>query len=201
MLTDMKPYLWKEQTVLPTGRMNIDHALPLMPLQTARLTLRPYQQDDVDRLLPILSDPTTMEFWPQPLTHEDVVKWIDRSLQSYDQYGFGRYAVTLENSDELIGDVGLLSTTIIDQPVIDLGYIIHHPHWAKGYAIEAATAVRDYAFSTLKLPTLHVNMPWNHRGSQRVAERLGMTLVQEFSNPRNRNILTLLYRLDHVPTT
>lgn len=176
--------------------MNIDRALPMMPLQTARLTLRPYQQDDVDRLLPILSDPTTMEFWPQPLSREQVVKWINHSLQSYDQHGFGRYAVMLGNSDGLIGDVGLIATTIVDEPVIDLGYIIHHPYWTKGYAIEAATAVRDYAFSTLELPTLHVNMPWNHRGSQRVAERLGMTLIKQFDNPRNRYIRTLLYRLD-----
>lgn len=178
--------------------MKPDCTLPMMPLQTARLTLRPYQRDDVDRVFPILSNPTTMQFWQQPLTHEEVLKWVDRSLQSYGQQGFGRYAVILKEHDQLIGDVGLLATTMIDQPVIDLGYIIHHPWWGKGYAIEAAAVVRDYAFTTLDLPTLHVNMPWNHRGSQRVAERLGMTLIQEFANPRNRYIRTLLYRLDRA---
>ncbi|MGI0484828.1 GNAT family N-acetyltransferase [Pantanalinema rosaneae CENA516] len=176
--------------------MNTDCVLPMMPLQTARLTLRPYRSDDVDRLLPILSDPTTMYFWQQPLTHEDVVRWIDRSLQSYTQQGFGRYAVMLQGSDKLIGDVGLLATTLADESVVDLGYIIHHPYWEQGYAIEAATAVRDYAFSTLGVPTLHVNMPWDHRASQRLAERLGMKFIKIFSNPRNRNIPTLLYRLD-----
>lgn len=178
--------------------MNTNYTLPGMPLHTTRLTLQPYQREDADRLLSILSDPTTMEFWPQPLTDAEVVKWLDRSLKSYVQYGFGRYAVLLKDNDELIGDVGLLATNILDESVIDLGYIIHHPWWGKGYAIEAAAVVRDYAFATLELPTLHVNMPWNHRGSQRVAERLGMTLIKEFNNPRNRDIRTLLYRLDRA---
>lgn len=170
-----------------------------MPLHTARLALRPYQLDDIDRLFPILSDPTTMYFWQQPFTYEKVAKWIDRSLQSYEKHGFGRYAVLLQSGDELIGDVGLLTTTIANESVVDLGYIIHHPYWEQGYAIEAATAVRDYAFSTLNLTTLHVNMPWNHQGSQRVAERLGMKFIKIFSNPRNRDIPTLLYRC-HRPT-
>lgn len=77
----------------------------------------------------------------------------------------------------------------------DLGYIIHTSEWGQGYGTEAAKAIRDFAFQSLQLGNIHANMPSNHHASKKVAERLGMQFIREFNNKRNRNIRTLLYRM------
>lgn len=169
-----------------------------MLLQTQHLAIKPYEPDDVDRLLTILSDPITMRYWPQPFTREGVEAWIGRSLQSYQLHGFGRYAVTLKETEELIGDAGIWKSTIAGEEINDLGYIIHHPYSGRGYGTEVAAALKDYAFTTLQLDSLHANMPWDHHASRRVAEKIGMQFVKKFQNERNRNIDTLLYAINNL---
>jgi ribosomal-protein-alanine N-acetyltransferase len=171
--------------------MSTTHSL----LETERLILRHYSGDDVDAFLPILSDPTTMSFWPRPFVRQDVQNWIDRSIANYAQYGFGRYVVLTKASQTIIGDCGIGRLSVAGEVVNDLGYIIHHPYWRQGYATEAARAVKDYAFSTLQLDALHANMPWDHAASRSVAESIGMRLVKEFLNERNRNIRTCIYTI------
>jgi len=164
-----------------------------MVIETDNLTLRHYSIDDAEALYKILSDPETMSFWPSPFTMERVCEWIERSLRSYEECGFGRYPVFLRESGEMIGDCGILRVPIAGETVNDIGYIFHHDHWGKGYAIEAATAVMNYAFDTLELDRLHANMAYDHKASRRIAEKLGMTKIREFANERNRNIWTLLF--------
>lgn len=170
-------------------------------LETQRLHIRRYTTADVAQLGSILTDAQTMRYWPHPLSADEVRAWIDRSLQHYTQYGYGRYALILKSTGMLIGDCGILRTSIADEELYDLGYIIHHPYWGQGYALEAAQALKQYAFATLHLPALHANMPWNHAASRRVAEQLGMHQVKQLHNPRNRDILTLLYTVANTSTS
>lgn len=166
-----------------------------MRIETERLIIRPLAPADLPELAAILGDPTTMRWWPQPLSAEQAEGWLEANLRRYAEDGFGRCAVELRGRPGLIGDCGIVRTTILDQPANDLGYIIHYPHQRRGYAVEAARALRDYAFATLKLPVLHLNMAAEHLGSRRVAELLGGRLVKTFANPRNRMIETRLYEL------
>lgn len=166
---------------------------PQIVCETERLFLRRWTTDDVALLYPILSDPITMQFWPAPLTIDATRAWIDRALHNYASLGFGRFAVVLKKSGAVIGDCGLMHTEVAGQPEYDLGYIIHHPYWRQGFATEAATACRDYAFTTLGIRRLVANMAVDHIASMSVAKLLGMRLERVFANPRNRNMPTYLY--------
>jgi RimJ/RimL family protein N-acetyltransferase len=107
----------------------------------------------------------------------------------------GRYCVVLKQDQKIIGDCGILRLEKAGEQLYDLGYIIHHPFWRRGYAVEAARAVIGHAFNTLGLDVIHANMPFNHDSSRLVAERIGMKKIGEFINERNRNVRTLLYAL------
>ncbi|MEB3882342.1 GNAT family N-acetyltransferase [Lyngbya sp. CCY1209] len=168
-------------------------ANPEAHFQTQNLTLRPYEIADVGTLFPILSDPTTLQFWPRPFTRNQVEAWVDRNRRSYEMDGFSRYIIRLNSDGTIVGDCGILRGIVAGRVVNDLGYIIHHPYWGRGYATEAARAIADYGLNTLKLDALHANMPWNHHASRRVAEKIGMHKIGEFNNPINRNIRTFLY--------
>jgi ribosomal-protein-alanine N-acetyltransferase len=164
-------------------------------IETQRLFIRKFTPEDLQEFSGILADPQTMSFWPNPYSQDGAKTWIDRNLQSYVDYGFGRYIIILQNKQKIIGDCGILKMKLAGEEIYDFGYIIHHPYWRKGYAEEAAIAIRDFAFAHLNLPELHANMPWNHYGSIRVAEKIGMKKIREFINERNRNIQTMLYAI------
>jgi RimJ/RimL family protein N-acetyltransferase len=167
-----------------------------MMIETPNLLLREVSIDDLDALHSILSDAETMSFWPRPFTRDETLAWIERSIASYADHGFGRYAVVLKESGEIIGDCGIIRTTVNGTPANDIGYIIHRDHWGNGYATEAARAVMEHAFTTLGLDTLLANMAHDNHPSRRVAEKLGMTKIGEFNNERNRGILTNLYVME-----
>lgn len=164
-------------------------------LRTRRLTVRCYAPGEAGALYPILSDPMTMRFWPQPYDRAGVEGWVARWLETYRSHGYGRWALIETATGMRIGDAGLIPTRLMEQDVVDLGYIIHHPYWRQGFAEEAATAIRDYSFRVLGLPRLVANMAHDHAGSARVAEKIGMTKVAEFDNPRNRGIRTLFWEM------
>ena len=163
-------------------------------IETARLLLRQFEPSDVEAMYQILADPVTMSFWPAPLSYEAAQAWVERAIASYREHGFGWLAVIERASGTLIGDCGVMRNLIDGTLENDLGYI--QRYWQQGYATEAASAVRDHAFATLKLPRLCANMPVDHTASRRVAERIGMRFERTFRNQRNRNILTCLYTLD-----
>ena len=60
------------------------------------------------------------------------------------------------------------------------------PFWNQGYATEAACAVRDYAFTTLRLPRLVSLVRPGNRASARVAEKVGLKKlerIQRYGRP------------------
>ncbi len=165
-------------------------------IESDRLLIAPYAASDIDELVPILADPITLRFWPEPFTAERTAEWVSRSMDAHRRLGFARYPVRLRGNGALIGDCGIMRTEADGEVVNDIGWIIHHPYWGRGYATEAARAVANHAFATLGLDVLHANMPFDHDASRHVAEKLGMRRVREFHNRRNRDIRTFLYVMD-----
>lgn len=87
----------------------------------------------------------------------------------------------LKVSGELIGDCGLEQMEVGGQTIAELGYDLRSDFWDRGYATEAAVAVRDYSFEILQLPQLISLIRVGNLASKRVAEKVGMTLTEEFT--------------------
>ena len=68
-----------------------------------------------------------------------------------------------------------------DLPVAELGYDFRSDHWNQGYATEAASTVRDFAFRELDLPKLISLIRVGNEASRRVAEKVGMRLEAEIT--------------------
>ena len=165
-------------------------------IETPRLTLREYQPGDHAALHTILSDATTMQFWPAPFSPAQTEAWIARQIASYAAHGFGHWAVLSRASGALLGDAGLMRSEVNGRDEIDLGYIFHHPHWRQGYALEAARAALDFARVQPGITRVVANMAHDHHRSRRVAEKLGLRYEGDYINTRNPNFRTLLYAID-----
>ena len=149
-------------------------------LETPRLLLRPMHQSDFQALYLIFTDPRVMaSFGMDAFTPEQMQRWLSRNLDHQDQFGYGLFSVILKETGELIGDCGL--EQMETEGAAELGYDFRSDFWNQGYATEAACAVRDYAFDALRLPRLISLVRVGNLPSKRVAEKVGMTLVEEFT--------------------
>ena len=166
-------------------------------LLTERLRLRQWRDEpaEVDALYAVLSDPETMKLWPEPFDRDGCTEWLANVRESYDSHGYGRFAVELRETGQVIGDCGLFPGCIGDWRFVDLGWILHADHHGKGYATEAARAIVDHAFGTLGLDELIAHMADEHVASRRVAERLGMEFFHAQPYERNLGKTHLFHRL------
>jgi ribosomal-protein-alanine N-acetyltransferase len=149
-------------------------------LETERLLLRPMRESDFDALLLIFTDPNVMAAFNHPLfTNEQMQRWLQRNLDHQNAFGYGLFSVVLKESGELIGDCGL--EQMDDMNAAELGYDFRSEFWNQGFATEAACAVRDFALDILRLPQLISLIRVGNLASKRVAEKVGMTLADEFT--------------------
>ena len=157
--------------------------------ETPRLLVRSFREDDLDTFAAILGDPVTLRLWPRTFTRDEVAVWIARAIGESARPGYGRRALVLKETGELVGDASILRLEKMGRVRNDLGWILAERFQGRGLATEAAAGLRDQAFAC-GLKDVWANMATDHTASRRVAERLGMTLVATFRNPGNRNFET-----------
>jgi [ribosomal protein S5]-alanine N-acetyltransferase len=157
---------------------------------TKRLLLRPFHIRDAEPLVRVFGDPEVMRFGDGVQSKEWIQAWLRTCLEHYyPAWGFGPYAVVERNNPEVIGYCGLFFFPDLGgQAEVEIGYRLARSAWGKGYATEAARAVRDYAFNTLALERLIAIIEPSNLASIRVAEKIGMhyekdILLEDYTHP------------------
>jgi RimJ/RimL family protein N-acetyltransferase len=145
--------------------------------QTPRLLINHFTVADAPFVLEILNTQGWLQFIGERnvKTLEAAEQYIkEKFMGSYQKSGFGMYAVRLKETNETIGMCGLVKRDHLEHA--DIGYAFLPQYAGKGYALEAATAVLDYANNTLKLhPILAIVTPTN-TGSIKLLEKLQFIL-------------------------
>ena len=151
-----------------------------------RLALQELTLDDVDNLPLIFSDPIAMRYYPSTKSCEQTVEWIRWNLTNYRKHGCGLWGLIGRDTQECIGECGIVLQIIDRQPESEIGYHVRRELWGNGYATEAALACRDFGFDKLHKERL---VSWIHpenRQSIRVAEKIGMKLDRETTDKHGR---------------
>ncbi len=159
-----------------------------MELETKRLILRRWTQNDKIPFREINKDLRVMEFYPNTCTSIESDQIVDDAEKHFEKYGFGLLAVELKNNNKLIGFVGLQNVPFDSHftPAVEIGWRVSYNQWGKEYATEAAKAIIEWGFSHLNLNEIvAMTVPQNNR-SRRVMEKVGMLYDKEgdFENPR-----------------
>ena len=145
-------------------------------LETERLSLREMKQEDFPDLCKHLQDVEVMYAWEHAFCDDEVSAWLDKQLKSYQEQGFGSWAVILKENDELIGQCGLLVQQYKNEEILEIVYIFQKDYWHQGYATEAASACRQYAFTKLGVDEVYSIVRDTNIAAQNVAKRNGMTI-------------------------
>lgn len=153
-----------------------------MILETDRLLLRKYVEEDAEAFFQLNSDPRVLRFVPDSalLDVEQARQiLIDHPIADYRRHGFGRGACILKSTGQQIGFAGLKYLEELGE--VDVAYRLPPAFWGQGLATEAAVASVRYGFDQLGLKRIiGLAMPENV-ASIRVLEKAGLRYTEEVS--------------------
>ena len=115
------------------------------------MILRPFELTDAKEVQRLAGDraiaDTTLEI-PHPYEDGIAEKWISTHQAKFEAGEMVHFAIILRETNGLIGAIGLTIVPRFERA--ELGYWIGKPYWGNGYCTEAAWAVLEYGFTTLK---------------------------------------------------
>ena len=139
---------------------------------TERLTLRRFEDRDLEPLLGYRSDPEVARWqvWP-PQDRALVREWLDQVMTGEPGTPGRWFQWAVESEGVLVGDVGL--RTDADPRVMEVGFTFSRAVWGRGYGSEAVRSVLDAAFA-LGAHRVFGNCDARNLASARLMERVGM---------------------------
>jgi len=157
-------------------------------LETERLRLRQWREDDVGPLFAFYTDPVSEGIYGAGVTREEVWRRIAMRIGHFHLRGYGLWAVEEKASKSFAGYAGLHYPLGWDD--VEVGYGIAPEHRRKGYAAEAAIRARDYGYE-IGIPRLVSYIQPTNAASIAVATRLGAKPDGEFMMQNLRHTIYL----------
>jgi [ribosomal protein S5]-alanine N-acetyltransferase len=150
-----------------------------MIIETHRLFLNPILESECSTLQMVLADPYVRKCLcdDKILSLQEVDEMLKQSIKHFEEEKFGLWFIKIKGESEVIGFVGLWYFFDEEQP--QLIYALLPKALKKGYATEAATRILEYCFDELGYEYLLASCDQPNLESQKVAERLGMSRVEE----------------------
>ncbi|MBA2726951.1 MAG: GNAT family N-acetyltransferase [Parachlamydiaceae bacterium] len=175
-------------------------------IKTERLILRPWQERDLKPFAKLNADPQVREFFPGLLTSQESDHAVKIMSDHIEKYGWGFWAVSLIQTDEFIGMIGLedvhFTAHFTTTPAVEIGWRLAAEYWGKGYATEGALASLNFGFKELELPEIVAFTAVQNMRSRHVMEKIGMHHDQkdDFDHPKTPEghpaRRQVLYRID-----
>ncbi len=176
-------------------------------LETERLLLRHFTENDADALFLMESEPDVLRYAGRKrLADVDAyrTKIQTRFIPYYDKPGgYGAWAIVEKASGEFVGGCSLRPGLDADhaEPMshgpddIELGYGLRKPSWGRGYASEIVQALVRRAFTELGAVSLVASVTVDNLASVRVLEKAGLRRVGEPIRLPGEDELSVKYAL------
>lgn len=155
-------------------RMNETPTLRVPVLETERVRLRPYRDDDVEAMFALYSDPRVMRYWSFPPWTErsQAEQYLARAWAAMEAGEIFPWAIADRDSDTLIGALTFFSLHR-EQRRLEVGYSLSPDYQGRGVAAEALRCAISFGFDTVGLVRIEADIDPRNEASWRLLERLG----------------------------
>jgi ribosomal-protein-alanine N-acetyltransferase len=158
-----------------------------LKLFTERLSLRPFQPDDLDICLEMFTDPNVVKYadglMSESTIRNEIPNWTKRGGNGC----IGIWCITDRLSGEKYGSVALLPIPIDEEDTdfdlvvpgtmpdgdIEIGYFLKRSAWGRGFATEACRRVLQFAFEKALLHEVVATFEKENIASRNVLEKAG----------------------------
>ncbi|OZI10938.1 GNAT family N-acetyltransferase [Bacillaceae bacterium SAS-127] len=153
----------------------------MMEVLSERLLFRPYNDNDIDFLGSLLTNPNIVRYIGNGQTRDEegIKKFLDWIYDTYSEdENYGLKMLLEKGSNKPIGHAGLIPQIINGTEEIEIGYWISEEYWNRGFATEAARGFLEYG-KRLNVGKMIALIQVNNIASQKVAKKIGMQLEKE----------------------
>lgn len=159
--------------------------MPTRYLETPRLILRDWQDDDLPPFTEMNGDAEVMEYFVKPLTAAESSAFFLRIRNELADLGYGLYAVERKTDGKLLGLTGFhrISFEADFTPGTEIAWRLIREAWGNGYATEAAAACLKYADKRLGFREIYAFTTLRNHRSERVMQKTGMQRIGTFDHP------------------
>ncbi|OGO35848.1 MAG: GNAT family N-acetyltransferase [Chloroflexi bacterium RBG_16_57_11] len=152
-------------------------------LETTRLILRRFTNDDLEPFLAYRSDPEVSRYqgWSEPYTRDMAEEFIrDLVIRQPGEPGeWFQWAIELRASGEMIGDCAFYLLER-DPRQAEIGVTLSRAHQGSGYAREAIERLMEYLFGELGLHRVCANCDPENKPAWQILERMGFRREAHF---------------------
>lgn len=156
-------------------------------LDTPRLLLRRWRNEDLGPFAAMNADPEVMEHFPEVLTRAQSDALVKRVEAGFEAHGYGLWALEVKATGEFVGFAGLAVPEFEAHftPAVEVGWRLARPAWGKGYATEAGRTALEFGFERAGLVEIVSFATAANLRSRTVMERLGMNCdpADDFEHP------------------
>lgn len=156
-------------------------------LETERLQLGRFTDDDVENLVELDSDPDVMRFinGGRPTSRDEIEnEFLPAVLDHYERFaGYGFWAAVEKSTDRFVGWFHLRPAEGAPPGEVELGYRLRRSAWGKGYATEGSRALIRKGFAELGVQRVVASTMVVNGASRRVMENAGLRFARAFHQP------------------
>src|SRR5713101_7756943 len=153
-------------------------------LETKRMFLRPWEEEDWLAFRPIATDPEVMRYITggTPWTDEQIQEFVQRQIRHFAERGFCLWKLLAKENagGRIIGFCGLQPLVIDGQPEVEIGWWLAKDCWGRGLATQAARIALRFGFERAGLTRIISICRPDNAASQRIMEKLGMTFERNY---------------------
>ncbi|UQA97616.1 GNAT family N-acetyltransferase [Streptomyces halobius] len=159
----------------------------MVTLETPRLVLRRWREDDVVPMTAVNADSEVMRWIGDGSVRDEqqTRDGIEVMEREWEAQGFGLFAVEIRSTGELAGFTGLSVPDFLPEvlPAVEVGWRLGRSHWGQGLATEAAAAAVRFGFEDRGLKRIVSIAQVGNDASERIMTKLGMHPVRETVDP------------------
>lgn len=152
-------------------------------LETDRLLIRRFTDDDLEAFLAYRNDPEVERWqgWSIPYARERAIEFIEtmKVKDPSEPGGWLQLAIIIKDSGEFIGDCAYYLKKDETRTAL-VGCTIMQKYWGKGYAVEATRRIMAYLFNEMNIRRLTADTDVENVGSWKTLEKLGFRREAHF---------------------
>lgn len=170
-------------------------------ITTRRLYSRAWRIDDFELAAGLWGDPQVMQFIDarRAFSEDDIKARLHQEMESESRHAVQYWPCFLRSDQRPIGCCGIRPYDLAKN-IYEIGFHIRSAYWGRGFAVEAALGVMEYAFGTLDVAGLFAGHHPDNTVSRHVLKKLGFQYTHdEFYAPTGlKHFSYILYRENYL---
>lgn len=154
-----------------------------MRIETDKIVIRAFERKDAENLYRIVRQHDILRFMPDwsegkdsPQSYFNYIDWQQAKRDSIDVYENKRYVITLKDTDEMIGMVGMGLEDTLNE--VEIAYFMSEENQGKGYTLEVVNKLVEWCFKVSNIKYLILTIDCANIASCKLAEKCGFELFE-----------------------